>query len=578
MNARMISSFGQAGKRAGRTGLWGVAGMAVLWAAMASMALAGSFSYQGRLLDGGQPATGSYDLQFRLFDAASGGAQVGATVTIEDANVDAGLFTAALDFGAGVFTGADRWIEMGVRPGTESGAFALFAREKVLASPDALHAQSLGTASTQPLEIKVNNMRAFLLEYSATSPNVIGGHAANLATAGTDGAAIAGGGTSAMPNRVSGDFGAIGGGYGNLAAGTGVIAGGTENMAAGDFTTVGGGQLNAAGGAYSAIGGGEANQVVEAHGAVIGGQGNSVEATAAIIGGGITNTGKGELSFTGGGLENVTEGASSVIGGGTGNHTVGGDSAILGGANNSTMSDASAIAGGLANETNGEFTFIGGGSNNKASGVGASVLGGQYNSAGGDYSVALGQRAVIAGDHDGSILIADGTSVDFASAAANEFAVRATGGTRIVSAVDEGTGDPTAGVELAPGAGAWSTLSDRAAKDNFQSVDGHALLERLSALPILTWNYRAQPEGVRHIGPTAQDFHSAFALGENDHSISTVDADGVALAAIQALHQMIREQQARLDALERQNAQLQARMAELQSNAPGAAASAIPSR
>ena len=49
------------------------------------------------------------------------------------------------------------------------------------------------------------------------------------------------------------------------------------------------------------------------------------------------------------------------------------------------------------------------------------------------------------------------------------------------------------------------------------------------------WSYRASPE-VRHVGPTAQDFRAAFGLGNDDKSIATVDADGVALAAIQGLN------------------------------------------
>jgi len=59
----------------------------------------------------------------------------------------------------------------------------------------------------------------------------------------------------------------------------------------------------------------------------------------------------------------------------------------------------------------------------------------------------------------------------------------------------------------------------------------------LVALPIPSWNYRTQSKGVRHLGPSAQDFRAAFHLGESDTAISAVDTDGVALAAIQALAQ-----------------------------------------
>ena len=64
-----------------------------------------AFTYQGRLFDGGNPASGAYDLQLALFDAPAGGAQVGATIVKDDVAVDAGLFTVSLDFGGGAFTG-----------------------------------------------------------------------------------------------------------------------------------------------------------------------------------------------------------------------------------------------------------------------------------------------------------------------------------------------------------------------------------------------------------------------------------------------------------------------------------------
>lgn len=65
-----------------------------------------AFTYQGRLTDGGAPASGLYDLQFKLFDAATGGNQVGATLTRDDVNVTNGAFSTSLDFGGAAFPGA----------------------------------------------------------------------------------------------------------------------------------------------------------------------------------------------------------------------------------------------------------------------------------------------------------------------------------------------------------------------------------------------------------------------------------------------------------------------------------------
>jgi trimeric autotransporter adhesin len=60
-------------------------------------------------------------------------------------------------------------------------------------------------------------------------------------------------------------------------------------------------------------------------------------------------------------------------------------------------------------------------------------------------------------------------------------------------------------------------------------------------MSIATWNWKSQDASIRHMGPMAQDFHAAFGLGETDKGISTMDADGVALAAIQGMHQELME-------------------------------------
>src|SRR5437899_11728527 len=73
------------------------------------------FTYQGRLTDNGSPANGNYDLQFYLRDALVAGNPVGTTNTLALVAVNNGLFTTTLDFGADVFTGAARWLEIAAR-------------------------------------------------------------------------------------------------------------------------------------------------------------------------------------------------------------------------------------------------------------------------------------------------------------------------------------------------------------------------------------------------------------------------------------------------------------------------------
>ncbi len=70
-------------------------------------------------------------------------------------------------------------------------------------------------------------------------------------------------------------------------------------------------------------------------------------------------------------------------------------------------------------------------------------------------------------------------------------------------------------------------------------MDGREVMERVAEIPITTWNYESQDSEIRHMGPAAQDLYAAFGLGEDQRYISTVDADGVTLAAIQGLYELV---------------------------------------
>lgn len=90
---------------------------------------------------------------------------------------------------------------------------------------------------------------------------------------------------------------------------------------------------------------------------------------------------------------------------------------------------------------------------------------------------------------------------------------------------------------------------DRAPGPTFDPVDGREVLERLAALPIEWWACKTEPT-VRHIGPMAQDFAAAFKVGDSDRYIDMVDGNGVVMAAIQGLYQVVKEQDARIRDLE----------------------------
>lgn len=215
-----------------------------------------------------------------------------------------------------------------------------------------------------------------------------------------------------------------------------------------------------------------------------------------------------------------------------------------------------------------------------ASGPGSFAAGREVQ-ADGFYSVALGLRAVAGGNQSvvlgsdvvtqaaatGTFLFGDrSTTTDMVGFAPNQFIVRAAGGTSFYT-----NAALTAGVSLFPGAGSWSNVSDANMKERFTDLDGEDVLGRLSRLPVREWSYKAQEAGIRHLGPTAQDFRAAFGLGESDVRISTVDADGVALAAARALESRtarMRDAQAAdreaIAALTRENEELKARLLRLE--------------
>ena len=104
-----------------------------------------AFTYQGRLIDANSAADGPYDLQFRLYDGPSDGNQLGSTIDIDELDIIDGYFTVALDFGAGIFDGNDRYIEIGIRAGGLSDVTVyrmLSPRQQITATPYALYAKS----------------------------------------------------------------------------------------------------------------------------------------------------------------------------------------------------------------------------------------------------------------------------------------------------------------------------------------------------------------------------------------------------------------------------------------------------
>ncbi len=507
----------------------------------APQALVGtSFTYQGRLTRSGSPANGTFDFRFILYNQLNGGAQVGSTVLKDDVTVTNGLFIVLLDFGS-VFDGTLLFLEVSVREGSSTGGYTtLSPRHALWAKPYAIYATTapwsgltgvpgiwylagnsdttagtnfLGTTDNQALEFKVNSTRALRLEPNGTSPNLIGGYSGNSVTSGVVGATISGGGASGNTNRVTDYHGTVGGGSNNQAGNN------NANLMDAFYATVGGGYSNDASG------------------------------TSATVGGGYSNDASGSYATVGGGYFN-TSGYYATVGGGS---------------YNMASNEGSFVGGGGYNTADGFRATIGGGYMNTASGTRATVPGGSENAAAGGFSFAAGRRAKA--NNDGCFVWGDSTYADLNCNTNNAFMARANGGFWFGAATYSvtptiGAGNfisTTTGAYLTTG-GAWTNASDRNAKMNFAAVNGRDILLRLAEVPIQMWSYKAEDPSVRHIGATAQDFHAAFGVGYNNTSISTIDADGVALAAIQGLYQVVQEKDAEIASLRSQIAGLKSQV------------------
>jgi hypothetical protein len=486
----------------------------------------------------------------------------------------------------------------------------------------------LGTTDEVPLNLRVNDARALRLEPASDgtnqSPNVIGGIADNAVTDGVHSATISGGGRRlaadpATANRVTDDFGAVGGGAHNQAgdeAGTtsdapyATVGGGLRNDASGAGAFVGGGALNDATDAVATVGGGQANDASdqgatvgggvgneatmlgatvgggfnneaigtkatvaggefnhasEEEAAIGGGAGNTASGSRATVGGGGSNDATGLQATVGGGAGNTASSSAATVGGGFGNDASGGgagDATVGGGRANGASGSGATVGGGRSNTASGQEATVGGGLNNVASGLWGTVPGGSSNTASGRYSFAAGRRAKA--NHDGAFVWADSQAADMASSEANQFIARAGGGFFLQddSTLDDQGGFINTSTEAyLSTTGVWQSTSDRRLKEDFAAIEPREVLREVAELPVTSWRYKADRPGVRHVGPTAQDFYRAFGLGDSTRHIGPLDGNGVALAAIQGLASELRiERRLRL----KQERRFEARLAALE--------------
>ena len=111
--------------------------------------LGSAFTYQGDLEQSGAPVTGNYDFIFALYNVASGGSPVVTAQIFPFVAVSRGLFTATMDFGAGVFDGSALWLDIMVRPAGNGSFTPLTPRQPITPAPYALRAINGPTGSSQ---------------------------------------------------------------------------------------------------------------------------------------------------------------------------------------------------------------------------------------------------------------------------------------------------------------------------------------------------------------------------------------------------------------------------------------------
>lgn len=591
-------------------------------------ALGTAFTFQGHLKQAGSAVNGTCDFQFALYDSGFGGAQVGSTVGSSSVAVANGLFSTQLDFGGGAFDGQARWLETAVRCPAGAGDYAaLSPRQALTPAPYALHAADAATAnSASTASTAATASAAPWSGLTGIPPGFADGvdnDSGGTITGVTAGSGLSGSGTSGtvtlsvtgapwsgltgVPAGFADGVDDVGWSLsGNAGTSSANFLGTTDNTAL--VLKVGGapalrleptaiGAPNIIGGVGSSVtsgvagatiaGGGNvgsvtlnSNTVTDHFGAVGGGRGNRAgnnagttdDAMGATVGGGVQNTASGTQATVDGGAQNTASGGGSAVGGGFTNTASGLDSNVAGGTTNTASGAGSNVGGGGPNTASGFFSTVAGGGLNTASGRTSIVAGGEGNAAVGDWSFAAGRGAKA--NHQGAFVWGDSTAADIASTANNEFIVRADNGIWLGDAT--GTPSLTIGqfINTSTGAflsktGIWTNNSDRSMKAAFEPIDTEAVLAKVAALPIASWSFRAEDPSIRHMGPVAQDFYAAFGLGPDDRHIPTVDADGVALAAIQGLNQALEEKEARISRLEVQNAALEARLAALEARLAG---------
>ena len=573
-----------------------------------------AFTYQGRLNVSGTPANGLFDLRFELFDVPAGGASRISPFVANSVPVSNGLFVAQIDFGQ--FGGQAYWIEIAARPGGSAASFNILSpRQRLTPTPYAsfaagagayegpigdyqlspnvamwgsdrsfppvnfvaptrpdrppftvnnsllianLNADKLdgfdasdfwklngnadtvpgvhyvGTSDNQPLELRANFQLGLRLEPGAS--------AANLSAPGN---LSFGAQTRQMLNLFNADYG-IG-----VQAGTHYFrtAGNSLFTPSGNFAWFAGGQHSDA--TFDPGPPSPTGSFFETPREMMRLDGNGQLTVFGQAGNGVQGNSR-------------SAGASGVYGenagGGFGvaGRTTGGGSAIYG---------DNADPSGWAGNFNGRVSVSG---NLSVSGN-VSVSGNQsfgaqtrqmlnlYNA---DYGIGIQSSTLYFRSQAGGIGVPESGFSWYLGGSHQDNPLNVNNG--IVAMRLRSSSLEVKGSVITP---LLIETSDRNAKKNFRPVNSREVLDKVASLSVSRWRF-TNDLGGEHIGPMAQDFFAAFGVGPDDKHIATVDADGVALAAIQGLNQKVEERanhlEKELKRRDAENAELKARLTALE--------------
>jgi len=443
-----------------------------------------AFTYQGQLHDSGTNANGAYTMMFALYDSASGGTQIGSTITTTPILAN-GLFTVNLDFGAGAFTGAARWLDITI---TNGGNQTLSPRVQLMPAPYAQFAAIAATVTNGAIknaQIAANAIATTNIQNGAiTTAQIANGAVTNqnlavnaVATANIQNAAIT---TAQIANGAVNTAQIANDAVANQNLAPNVIS--TANIQDSVVTDA---------------------KIISLSGSKVSGAVALATLANTVANGSITTASLQDGAVTD---VKITEPVASAV----------------------TLTNGDWSVGvGTANGISDALIFYNGG-------IIQAAFGPQTTS-----GILVSGTALVQGSAKIVGVVTNASDLHVGGEIYGNQGVSVNGDIRtlgnILSSNDVHAiniyGKDVYGNNLV-------YTSDRNMKEKFTPIDNLDVLERVASLPITTWNFTNTP-ATRHIGPMAQDFYAAFNVGTDGRHISTVDESGVALAAIQGLNQKL---------------------------------------